>query len=59
MFIKMTGFVNDLPVYVRADQIVVISDQSVGYTHLQLANMESGIVVKETFEQIMEMIKNA
>ena len=58
MFIKLTGYSNDLPAYVRVDQIILISDHSAGYTHLQLANMESGIGVKDPPEQIMEMIKN-
>jgi hypothetical protein len=59
MFIKLTGYPNDLSVYVQADQIVFFGNHPDGHTHLQLQNMESGVGVKETPEQIMEMIKNA
>jgi len=34
MFIKLTGYLTDLPAYVRADHIIVIADQAGGYTYL-------------------------
>lgn len=59
MFIKLTGYSNDLAIYIRPDVIIAIAGQSSGGTHVQINSLEGGFAVKEPPEQIMEMIKNA
>lgn len=58
MFIKLTGDDNDDTVLIRSDQIRAISDQG-ECTDVFMLGSEGWFRVKETPEQIMEMIKNA
>lgn len=58
MFIKLTGYANDKPIFIKPEVITVIAEQTAGYTHVQISNIEGGVGVKETPEQIVEMIKN-
>lgn len=58
MFIKLTGNEDDRTVLVRSDQIRAISDQG-DFTDVFMLGLDGWFRVKETPEQIMEMIKNA
>lgn len=58
MFIKLTGNEGDFPVLLRSDQIRAISNQG-ECTDVFMLGSEGWFRVKETPEQIMEMIKNA
>lgn len=56
MFIKLTGLKNDSSVFIRIDRIDVIDKIDI---EIMLQDREGIIAVKETPEQIMEMIENA
>ena len=61
MFIILTGR-TDTPVLIRTDRIEVIDGVTVDgedFTAVSTMGREGGFAVKETPEQIMEMIENA
>jgi len=61
MFIKLTGR-TDTPVLIRTDRIEVIDGVTVNgedFTGVSIIGSQRYFAVKETPEQIMEMIENA
>ena len=59
MFIKLTGRINT-PVVIRADRIEVIDGVTVegeDFTALVITGRDEHFIVRETPEQIMEMIE--
>lgn len=59
MFLKLTASDGDA-IFIRSDSIVFMYRKSENLTHIQInKNTECGLAVKETPEQILEMIKNA
>jgi len=56
MFIKLTGRTNT-PVVIRSDRIEVIDGED--FTAVRIMGRKGVFAVRETPEQIMEMIENA